>query len=159
MVLARPRQFLYSRPMSLPDADPLLATITQTIVDQFAPERIVLFGSRGRGDNEPDSDYDLIIVLDTSLSRSDRDRPIREALRGADRAIDVIVYTPAEFERARCDVGALAYAGEVEGRVLYDRVPSRWPRRVREEPSGNREIPAVGAHPQSGSSAAHPSPF
>ena len=114
-------------------ADPVLAAITATIVERFAPERIVLFGSRARGDHHPDSDYDLIVVLETPLSRGERDRPIREALRGTRRQVDVIVYTPAEFDRSRHDVGALAYAGESEGKVLYDRTPSRWPRQVREE--------------------------
>jgi HEPN domain-containing protein/predicted nucleotidyltransferase len=119
--------------MSPATSDQFLATITSTIVDRFAPERIVLFGSRARGDHQPESDYDLIVVLETSLPRGERDRPFRDVLCGADRHVDVIVYTPAEFERSRHDVGALAYAGEAEGRVLYDRIPSRWPRRVREE--------------------------
>jgi HEPN domain-containing protein/predicted nucleotidyltransferase len=120
-------------------ADPFLVAITKTIVDRFAPERVVLFGSRARGDHEPDSDYDLIVVLDTPLERRERDRPIRDALRGAGHHVDVIVYTPAEFERSRHDVGALAYAGETEGQLLYDRTPSRWPRHVREEPRGTPE--------------------
>lgn len=116
--------------------DSFLATATRTIVDRFAPERIVLFGSRARGDHHPESDYDLIIVLETPLGRGERDRPIRESLAAAAGRIDVIVYTPAEFEISRRDVGALAYAGEVEGRILYDRNPSRWPRHVREKPQG-----------------------
>jgi HEPN domain-containing protein len=57
-------------------------------------------------------------------------------LEGTPHRVDLIVYTPAEFERSRHDVGALAYAGEAEGWVLYDRTPSRWPRRVREELRG-----------------------
>lgn len=115
------------------ESDEFLVTVTRTIVDRFAPERIVLFGSRGRGDHHDGSDYDLIVVLDTSLGRGERDRPIREALNGCGRTVDVIVYTPAEFERRRFDVGALAYAGESEGQVLYDRTPSRWLRQVRED--------------------------
>ena len=116
--------------------DPVLDTIVTTIVDRFAPERIVLFGSRARGDHQPESDYDLIVVLETSLPRGERDGPFREVLCGAEHRADVIVYTPAEFERSRHDVGALAYAGEAEGHVLYDRTPSRWPQRVREETGG-----------------------
>jgi len=120
-------------------ADPFLVAITKTIVDRFAPERVVLFGSRARGDHEPESDYDLIVVLDTPLARGERDRPIRDALHGAEHHVDVIVYTPAEFERSRYDVGALAYAGETEGHLLYDRTPSRRPQQVREEPRGTPE--------------------
>ena len=118
----------------LAERDPVLRAITQTIVERFAPERIVLFGSRARGDHHPESDYDLIVVLETELGRRERSRPIADAVRGAAvGGVDVIAYTPAEFERSRFDVGAMAYAGEAEGRVLYDRTPSRL-REVREEP-------------------------
>src|SRR5450759_378716 len=100
---------LYSRHMRSVADDPFLIAATRTIVERFAPERIVLFGSRARGDHQPESDYDLIVVLDTPLARGERDRPIRDALHGAEHHVDVIVYTPAEFERSRYDVGALAY--------------------------------------------------
>jgi HEPN domain-containing protein/predicted nucleotidyltransferase len=116
--------------------DPFLIAATRTIVDRFAPERIVLFGSRARGDHQPESDYDLIVVLETPLERGDRDGLIRDALPDDKHGVDVIVYTPAEFEISRHDVGALAFAGETEGRILYDRNPARWPRHVREKPRG-----------------------
>jgi uncharacterized protein len=122
--------------MISPAADPILAAMTQTIVDRFAPERVVLFGSRARGDHHEESDYDLIVILETPLARGERERPIREALLETTHAVDVIVYTPPEFERARDDVGTLAHAGDVEGRVLYDRVPALSTRRVREQPRG-----------------------
>jgi HEPN domain-containing protein/predicted nucleotidyltransferase len=122
--------------MALIAEDPFLTAATKAIVERFAPERIVLFGSRARGDHQPESDYDLIVVLDTSLGEDERDRQIHDALPDGGHHVDVIVYTPAEFEESRDDVGALAFAGETEGRVLYDRNPSRWSRRVREKPRG-----------------------
>lgn len=127
---------IYSRPMGTTATDPFLDAITRTIVDRFSPERVVLFGSRARGDHHPESDYDLIVVLETVLDRRERARSIRNALPRSGSGIDVIVYTPAEFERSRLDVGALAYAGETEGRILYERGPSRRARKVREAPSG-----------------------
>src|SRR5439155_12453427 len=97
--------------------DPFLTAATRTIVDRFAPERIILFGSRARGDHHPESDYDVIVVLETTLDRDERDRPIREALPDSGPSVDVIVYTPAEFDISRQDVGALAFAGETEGQI------------------------------------------
>lgn len=135
-MLARLANRVYTRPMRFVADDPFLIAATRTIVDRFAPERIVLFGSRARGDHEPESDYDLIVVLETPLERGERDRPIRDALPAVARRVDVIVYTPAEFEISRYDVGALAFAGETEGQILYDRNPARWPRQVREKPYG-----------------------
>jgi predicted nucleotidyltransferase len=34
------------------------------VVDYFHPRRVVLFGSRARGESGPDSDIDLIVILD-----------------------------------------------------------------------------------------------
>ena len=116
--------------------DPLLDEMTSIIVSRFAPERILLFGSRARGDHHEHSDYDLIVVVDKTFEGADQRTAIRAALSSTTTNVDVIVRTPAEFEASRHDVGALAHAADVEGRVLYDRTPSRWPTRVGEVPRG-----------------------
>ncbi len=43
--------------------DPVLNKIVTRLVDTYHPERIYLFGSHGRGDSGPDSDYDLMVVV------------------------------------------------------------------------------------------------
>ncbi len=43
--------------------DPTLQVSIDRIVAKFDPDQIILFGSRARGDQRPDSDYDLLIVL------------------------------------------------------------------------------------------------
>lgn len=40
----------------------LLRQMVSTIVSEVAPEMIILFGSRARGDAQPDSDVDLLVV-------------------------------------------------------------------------------------------------
>ena len=44
------------------DVDQIARDIIDATVDAVAPERIVLFGSRARGDAKPDSDLDLLVV-------------------------------------------------------------------------------------------------
>src|SRR4051812_2724720 len=115
-------------------ADPVLEAVAQTIVERFAPERVILFGSRARGQQRPDSDYDLMVVIDGEAG--DLERAIREAIGERERHVDIIVLTPAHFEERRDDVGTMSYVADREGRVLYDRNPARWIRRVRERPNG-----------------------
>ena len=38
--------------------------MVQRIVKKFRPERVILFGSQARGDAGPDSDVDLLVVMD-----------------------------------------------------------------------------------------------
>ncbi len=37
------------------------------IVEKFKPQKIILFGSYARGDSRPESDVDLLDVMDTPL--------------------------------------------------------------------------------------------
>ena len=45
--------------------DPILDSFRQALTELYGPalERVVLFGSRARGDAKPDSDYDLAVFL------------------------------------------------------------------------------------------------
>ena len=42
----------------------LIRRMVQRIVDKFHPEQVILFGSHARGAAGPDSDVDLLIVMD-----------------------------------------------------------------------------------------------
>src|SRR2546422_6620387 len=99
---------LYSRRM-LTFADPVLDSITATIVDRFDPERVLLFGSRARGEVHESSDYDIMVVM--ACAPNHEAGPVYDAL-GRDHPIDVIVTSPEEFEWRRDDVGTLAYVVE-----------------------------------------------
>lgn len=112
--------------------DPVLDQLTRMLVERFAPERIILFGSRGRGDHRANSDYDLIVVAEQATDPAAFDNLVRQALLEFVREVDCIVDTPERFERRRHDVGTMQYVGDREGRVLYVRDVEGTPRRVRE---------------------------
>ena len=105
--------------------DRVLARITRAIVEHLHPRRIVLFGSRARGDATSDSDYDIMVEMETDLSGSARERAVYDLFRENDsrdgRSMDVHVYTPAELRRWKDDVGFIVYDIVREGRVLYCR--------------------------------------
>jgi predicted nucleotidyltransferase len=86
------------------------------------PQKIVLFGSRARGDHRPESDIDLLIIEDSPLPRHRRAIPLYAAL--ADLSLDVdtevVVYTPAEVEEWRGARSAFVTTALREGTVLYE---------------------------------------
>lgn len=51
----------------------ILQRLKARIAERLPLQRVVLFGSRARGDNEPDSDMDVLVVLDGPVSREAAD--------------------------------------------------------------------------------------
>lgn len=99
-------------------ADPVLEHITRTILQHCAPRRIVLYGSRARGDAHADSDYDVMVELDETR-QDDLELTLIKSL--FDEDVDVFVTTAAHFAAQRDDVGLLAYLIDREGKVIYAR--------------------------------------
>ncbi len=65
------------------ERDPVLHGIVERLVGAYQPERIYLFGSKARGEEGVDSDYDLMIVV-SNLAPPERcrSRLAYQALRG-----------------------------------------------------------------------------
>jgi predicted nucleotidyltransferase len=101
----------------------LLREVVRRIRATAEPERIILFGSRARGEDRTGSDLDLLIVLNTALPRHKRPLPFYRALAGLGVAKDIVVYTPEEVEdwkTASCSLVATALR---EGQILYENQP------------------------------------
>lgn len=49
--------------------DDILKEITKRLVNSIHPDKLVLFGSRARGDNRPDSDIDIMIIKDSTAPK------------------------------------------------------------------------------------------
>ena len=60
--------------------------------------KVLLFGSLARGDARDHSDIDLIVVKDTPMRFLDR---LDEFYDDAREAMDILVYTPQEFEEMK----------------------------------------------------------
>ena len=89
------------------------------IVEQFRPAKIILFGSRARGAAEPDSDVDLLVVMNVKGSKRKQAVEIDLALSDRSFPLDLIVVTPEEFEKYRDVAGHILYPVVREGKVLY----------------------------------------
>ena len=86
----------------------LLSEVVQRILSVTKrPKLIALFGSRARGNPRPDSDLDILIVMDSDLPRWKRPAPIRRALTDLFPAKDIVVYTPKEVEEWKAVANAL----------------------------------------------------
>lgn len=85
----------------------ILAEIKQLAHQLFAnlPASVYLYGSRARGDNTKDSDWDLLIVTDDSLGNKDAFEkyayPFTEIGWRMDEQITPLLYTRSEWNAQR----------------------------------------------------------
>ncbi len=101
--------------------DHILQNMTERIVQTFDPIRVVLFGSRARGDEHAGSDVDLLVVLPKVENKREVAIAIRRLLRDVPIAKDIIVTSPQEIARRGNLVGSVLRPALREGRVLYER--------------------------------------
>ena len=70
-------------------------------------EEIYLFGSRAKGTERPDSDYDLLLVVSPKFTFEDRDRlygAVMSILLSTGRLVSLKIFKEQEFKRL-CDLG------------------------------------------------------
>jgi len=92
---------------------------TRTIVENFSPRKIILFGSHACGKPGKDSDVDLLVVLKTAKNTLDAAVAIRQAI-DHDFPLDIIVRTPRQIQQ-RLRWGDSFIKEIVEkGKVLYE---------------------------------------
>lgn len=101
--------------------DDTLAEMIRRILAIGTPHKIVLFGSRARGDAHADSDYDLLLVEPSELPRHKRAARYRRALTGLAGAKDILVWTPEEIAEWRDVPNAFVTEAVQKGIVLYER--------------------------------------
>lgn len=108
--------------MSEQEINKQLKKITQKIVKEFKPEKIILFGSYAIGKAKKGSDFDIFIVKDTTLRQIDRAMAVRRILpRDRMIGVDLIVYNPQELRQAVSKQNVFIKKVLEEGKELYDR--------------------------------------
>ena len=101
--------------------DNLLQEITRRIVENFSPEKVILFGSRASGTSRADSDIDLLVIMNSRLPSIQRAVEVKRACRPRFVSMDVLVKTPEEMV-TRLQYGNLFLRQILEqGKVLYER--------------------------------------
>ena len=89
------------------------------IVEEFHPEKVILFGSMATESRRPDSDVDLLVIVRELGDRRALRVAMRRAVNGMGLSKDIVVLNAEEFEVKRKIPGTIAYPADREGKVLY----------------------------------------
>ena len=100
---------------------PVVARMVALIAGEFEPERIILFGSRAKGDGRPDSDIDLLVIMPDGTDETQVTIAIHALLHDMPLPKDIIVSTPSVVARRGHVRGNVLYEGLQEGVVLHER--------------------------------------
>lgn len=100
--------------------DQELSRCLDVLIRKGNPEKVILFGTMAKGGVHEWSDIDLIVVEETSLPFYKRIHKIRSLLR-PQVAMDIIVYTPDEFENMRRKRAFIKDEVIDNGKLLYER--------------------------------------
>jgi len=97
--------------------------IKEIIVENYRPDKIILFGSRVRGTAGKQSDIDILVISDREkdLPRHKRGLDVRIKLSEVETPKDILFYTHADIERWSGVKHTFVNEVLKQGTVLYER--------------------------------------
>ena len=100
--------------------DPILQEITQKISQALSPEKIFLFGSRSKGTQNSDSDYDIAVLMPATPSEKaflmDKGH---QSLWGVSASVDIVIIDTAEFSELHTVPNTMSSIISMEGIELH----------------------------------------
>jgi len=97
-----------------------LQEIVQRLVAAAQPNRVILFGSYGRGKAGTGSDLDLMVIKPEVSDPYAETIRLHETVGNIGLGVDVLVYSEAEYQRRSQVPGTVLYWARKEGRTIYE---------------------------------------
>lgn len=101
-----------------------IAALTLEIARQFHPQKILLFGSYAYGKPTPDSDVDLLVIMETRLSTLRQAAEIAQAV-GHPFPLDILVRTPKQVQERTASGDFFLREVLAKGKLLYEATDER----------------------------------
>src|SRR4051812_2667125 len=98
------------------------AALLDPVVGYFNPRRVILFGSTARGEAGPDSDIDLLVIVDDDTPAERLTLMAGQEAQASYRLpADIIPVSESTFRRNAKLMGTLSRAASQEGVIVYER--------------------------------------
>ena len=99
--------------------DNTLKEIIKRILSKVKAQKIILFGSRARGNYTEESDYDLLVICDNFIDVKKLSKEIYSQFVGINKGIDVIIRPEKYVNENKSNINS--FIGNIinEGEVIY----------------------------------------
>ena len=98
-----------------------LKKIVDIITRSADPDRIILFGSRSKGTQAHESDYDICVIKRGVKHRRELAMKLYRDLYGVGVPVDIIVETPEIFDELRDNPFMIYHDIAEQGRLIYEK--------------------------------------
>ena len=100
---------------------PVLEKIVSFIISKISPEKIILFGSYARGDNNAKSDIDILIIMKNLQNERELTGSLYKDLLNEDitTPIDFIAIDSEKYNKLKNKIGYIYKTIEQEGQIIY----------------------------------------
>lgn len=95
-----------------------IRNIIEKNLNEYTLEKIILFGSRARGNNDTDSDYDVLVIIKEEpdwISRENVCSEIRKVMAKEDINIDLLIRSSNYIETVQNEQGNVINTAIEEG--------------------------------------------
>jgi len=104
--------------------DKYIDQVKNIIVSQVNPDKIILFGSRARGDFQDESDYDFLVLKNGLVETNVITQNLRKVLykSGFRKPMDIIVMNREKYNILIDVVGYVYKVINTEGKTIYEQL-------------------------------------
>jgi len=102
--------------------------IIKTVITETAKKynvkifKLILFGSRARGDYTEDSDWDILLITEEKIDKSKKRKFLvesrRRIIKAIDDPVDIIIIDRNHYENYKDIYGDIAGVAELEGVII-----------------------------------------
>jgi len=99
--------------------NPILDELIRRILQVVQLKRLILFGSAARGEMNPESDIDVLVVMPDGIHRRRTAQTIYRSLTGLGVSKDILVVTETDVKEHGENTSLALYPALREGKELY----------------------------------------
>lgn len=103
--------------------DSPLEKAIKIIIQVANPDKIILFGSRAKGDYKDESDYDLLVIKKNLKNQRKLVHKIYLGFKNIGAPVDILAIDMDNFEKLKDDPYLIYREAYQKGKVIYEKSP------------------------------------